>query len=514
MGICSGCFNRRRPSVLLSRVGFKDIPFGFASAEVESAESPSLLLEGFLDPGGVVPALLEGRKFLVLGPKGAGKSALGIHLAMLSETRHDVFVSLQFLGDLSYGTLGELIRDDIELELRYPKAWTWLLLLSALDTLALDEGLLWEDPSTALAAVKILRREGLLPVDNLSRLVGMSSNRRIELSGWGVTLASSSNQPRGRLSLGVLSEHLKQVVASARTDSTHIIVIDGLDDILLSDNVQLHALSGLILEASRLNQYFRMNATNVKIVVLCRTDIFERLPGPNQNKIRQDLAIEINWFDESGDPASSNLVQLVNLRANHYSSTIEDVFTQCFPEKIRGAPALPRLLRLTRHTPRDFIQLLRHIQERTIGLCPRDKAIRAGVRAYAEKYFLPELRNELQGALVLDEIDEVFRMLRQFHLRRFWQHEFEDFLQSRGRDQLAARLDTILSALFNSCAIGNSSRSELDEPTVITSFKHRSAAASYNSHEQVVCHVALSIALQLVHKRQLESKASKKKRKR
>ena len=47
-----------------------------------------------------------------------------------------------------------------------------------------------------------------------------------------------------------LTTFLKKLIAPTLTRSEHLVIIDGLGDLLLSDPIQLQALSGLILEAA------------------------------------------------------------------------------------------------------------------------------------------------------------------------------------------------------------------------------------------------------------------------
>lgn len=54
----------------------KNIVFGKASAEREGAEYPDLLTKGYLNPFDVIREARDGAKFLFLGYKGSGKSAL------------------------------------------------------------------------------------------------------------------------------------------------------------------------------------------------------------------------------------------------------------------------------------------------------------------------------------------------------------------------------------------------------------------------------------------------------
>jgi hypothetical protein len=81
---------------------FAQIEFGNASAEFESANSPRLLIDGYLDAANVTTIACEGTSFLFLGYKGAGKTALGQRLKLLAASEPELFVKSFFLADLPY----------------------------------------------------------------------------------------------------------------------------------------------------------------------------------------------------------------------------------------------------------------------------------------------------------------------------------------------------------------------------------------------------------------------------
>lgn len=99
-------------------------------------------------------------------------------------------------------------------------------------------------------------------------------------------------------------ERLKAVATTFRSESRHLLVIDGLDDVLTAATVQYDSLAALVLEVSRLNSLFRRSATNAKVLLLCRTDLYERLPGPNKNKIRQDSGVSLDWYHDPDNQAN------------------------------------------------------------------------------------------------------------------------------------------------------------------------------------------------------------------
>jgi len=100
-------------------MSFKKIEFGMAAAEKEKSNSSHLLIEGFLDAYGYIDEIIEGNKFLILGPKGSGKSAIGSKLELLSREMGN-YTEQYYLGDFPYRPFSEIIPGKEAPENRYP----------------------------------------------------------------------------------------------------------------------------------------------------------------------------------------------------------------------------------------------------------------------------------------------------------------------------------------------------------------------------------------------------------
>lgn len=88
-----------RARTSLAPQGFE---FGSASADAEASDRPELLLRGYFDYSGLIDTALNGSKFLFLGHKGSGKSALGEHLALATQDDPQTFIRMVDIADLSY----------------------------------------------------------------------------------------------------------------------------------------------------------------------------------------------------------------------------------------------------------------------------------------------------------------------------------------------------------------------------------------------------------------------------
>ena len=277
---------------------------------------------------------------------------------------------------------------------------------------------------------------------------------------------------------------------TVRGSSKHLLILDGLDDILLHEEIQYKSIAALILETARLNQLLMQNNVPAKIIVLCRTELFERLPGPNKNKIRQDSSVELDWYHNPSRPGRSKLVHLVNKRAQLADKQIKDIFIEFFPIYWQKKKLfLTFLLDHTRHTPRDFLQLLAHIQG---CLVPRGRIERnqilAGIRNYSSKYFLPEILDELVGYVTREQAEALIRVIsrsRRFHFRDLSTHLLHEGLLNQ------TEMLTLLKPLFDCSAIGNLRKNGH------WSFKYRNRHSHLNPDERIVVHRGLWRAMNI-----------------
>jgi hypothetical protein len=459
-----------------AKAHFSEIRFGFASAEKEGAEAPDLLLDGFLDYADLSETALSGSPFLFLGYKGSGKTALAEHARLLAEQRSDLFVTTSTLDRFSYHDFKLVAGGGGDHQVRYPTAWGWLLLLALIRSLQDDERGRRSAPAAYKGVVGALETLGLMPVADLALLVSTSSKQSFKASVPKFLEYTSERVMASQdLQLYQLVTALQQAVLAFPTQSRHVIFVDGLDSIVTQRELQFQSLAALMHEAADLNHLFRRMGRPFKIVVLCRTDIFDRLPGPNINKIRQDDSLSLSWYDDPRDPDQTRLLRLMALRARRSLGRDVHLFGEFFPPTVDDRDTRTVILDHTRHLPRDLIQLLRKIQ-RFSGAEHRLTAreVKSGLRLYSTDYFLPELRNELSGYLDSDDIDRALALLTSMHRQRVSYAELERTaaeLGFRGLD-----LKSLVRALFDAGCIGTVSDVPGRRP--LYTFKYRNPTAT------------------------------------
>lgn len=473
---------------------FLTINFGYASAQQEGTRAPDLLIDGYVDLHQISSAALNGAEFLVLGYKGSGKSAVSERLRLLYQNNSEVFLTAMDLGDFPYAAFSKIVPGAEAPQSRYPAAWSWLLMIHLIASLERDANLNVPDQAAFDATVSALRQMGLMPIMGLTNLVRTSGETAVKITippfFEGQHKAQSTT-----IDVPYFVENLKRLILNLRTESKHIIVIDGLDEIVTSQKAQWESLGALIYEVNRLNSSFSTNGLNAKILLLCRTDIFELLDGANKNKIRQDSAIEMDWYSNPSSPTESRLVSIANLRAALALGRRVNVITEFFPAKIFGKKTALLLLDNTRHTPRDFLQLLRIIQSacKDGGLSPDN--IRNGIRRYSIEYFLPEIIDELQGYIDSNEIKEFFRLAGALRQRDFSQKELHALAAAENSTLTSDKIDVALRALFECSAIGNIQTMKSGQ--VHFTFRYRNRHTPFNIRERMLLHRGLWRALNL-----------------
>lgn len=471
-------------------IDFTKINFGRADAHTEGEEFPNLLTNGFVDIAQVIDKAVNTSTFLFLGYKGSGKSSLSEHLRL---TQRNAVVDQQRLNDFPFKLFDKLAKGEDRM-LRYKQIWRLLLLLEIFKNLMNDETAVSTTPDEVHKTKDALTKAGVFPIAKISDMVKTSANTKIRASVKFLQLSYSESQEELEVDVDMLIDNIKNLICSFKEEKPHIIVIDDLDDILEPQGKQFKNIAALINEVKDLNIFFSQNKIPVKILVLCRTDMFERLPDPNMNKIKQDKSFTFSWYREGIDTQEdSDLIRLINIRARLTYPEIEDVFKQYFPSEYENKPIYSALLDYTRHIPRDFVQLINCIQKYSGPNGVEVPAIMKGVKDYSNEYFKNEISNELVGYLPSLYIPEVFSVLSSMRNTEFSYTKFLSKCKKNYRLKAYGDVDEILRVLYDCSAIGQVYPYDMSRNRV--TFKYRNQTSSFNPEDKIRLHKGLWKAL-------------------
>ena len=480
---------------------FREIAFGYTSAEAERSHDPGLLVEGYVDLRDASEKAIHDHRYLFLGHKGSGKSAIAERMELILAENPNAFVRLVSLADFPFTPFSKIIRGSAEPETKFPTAWSWILLIYLLESFDKDAGLLHPDLAALHDAISAFRKMGLSPASDPGTIVRQSAKKNFQLAlpGKLATFSWSGSETRPANKIPDFVESLKSLISRVRSQSKHYLIIDGLDEILTSREVQYKSISALIFEVNRLNGALTQAEVPAKIILLCRTDLFERIPGANKNKIRQDCAVELDWYRDPREPAASELVKIAQIRTTRSLGAHVDLFKHFLPSSIERHKngIATSLLDMTRHTPRDFLRLLHHIQQFSNQKTKvTHREIMSGMREYSIKYFLPEIQDELSGYANPDEISSLVDALGRLRKRDFGLKELVSSTKSTIKPLSDDRIYDIIRALFQCSAIGNLQRRP--GGTTHYTFKYRNRHSSYNEGEDIILHRGLWKALNLI----------------
>lgn len=147
---------------------------------------------------------------------------------------------------------------------------------------------------------------------------------------------------------------------------------------------------------------------------------------------------------------------------------------------------------MTRHTPRDFMQLMLSIQNYCSSPVVTEYDIQEGVKEYSTEYFLPEIKDEMAGYIPFQYIDSVVNILSSFREREFSYQQFTDTFYALNIESISP--DTVLNVLYDCSAIGHAYPYGNGEQTSIT-FKCRNRSSSFNRNNRIILHKGLWKAL-------------------
>jgi hypothetical protein len=345
----------------------RDLDFGMLDAGDEASVPDSRsLLEGYYDHKSLARRIAAGSAWLVIGPKGSGKSACFEHLRLDWNDSPVHFFSLWQLGGWPVGDVTKIQMGISDGDASAQGAWEFLLLLRLFDSLTSDQGA--TIPGEVLRLRKELEKLGLLGNHDLrTRFVDWSTSTvRFSILGIGAEGASTSSPT----TLYHLTTHLRNACSRVKTNSKHRIALDGLDQFFAESDADWRSLAGLVHAVQAINIFFRSQRINAGAVLAIRSEIFASLPSTDSAKLL-DHSVRLDWTDEGFD--SRNLLwdmvnrkAVVSVREGFGAHPFKDLRTAYLHERMQFGMYLEMpqyLLSHTRLLPRDLVAMLRQLQE-------------------------------------------------------------------------------------------------------------------------------------------------------
>jgi hypothetical protein len=497
----------RRRSGGARRPRYKDLYFGKSDSRNELNDERGDFIKSFVNLNSITEHVIAGRKTLVLGPKGTGKSALAWYLDA-SQLGSNYLATVRDASYLPLADIPQLQTGQPEGAERTVTAWKFILLCNYLEVLLKDQSAQLPNRGEVERVTRLLRQYGLMGDATGKAILNISTTTiAVPLPKIGTIYKRES---QASLNIFSLLPYLEDWAVNARSGNRHLLLLDGLDSIFLNDRKYDESLASLVQAAYTLNQRLNDVGASGSIVLLLRNDVFNRVAMtlPDSQKMRDDFAVELDWRVMSGAAgANAPLLRLVNEKAAR-ALEIEHVNVLAyFPNKVelggskgsepRWMDTLPYLLNLTRHTPRDLLRLfeeIRVVEESAVFRASGNQflskqVIREGVLQYSNKYFVGAIGNEFAGYENGTEGPQhALQALQGMNKQLFDRAQFAKALKHAGEVRPEAT-DQLLRLLFFAGAIGN----EVHRPgrERYLQFYHRRDASDVYLRGRFILHNAL-----------------------
>lgn len=476
---------------------FSDLYFGRKDAHDEAANEPHLLIQGYYDFGSVVKDIAGKRTYLILGPKGSGKSAILEHLRLIWEDDPLRFLHLWDLRGFPVSDVRNMKTGENPGLTRTQSAWEFLLLLRLIDALQLDQSI--KIVGTQFDRIRqVLVDQGLLAGDWKARVFDLTkATFKLPLP----YVEASAEFTGTAVHLFQLTEIIKTSIHSLTITNNHVLALDGLDTLLFETDGEYESLAGLIHAVESLNRLF--STMPLFFVAALRSDIYNVLPSPDTNKFL-DSAVMMDWSERMG--RESELWKMLAAKAQVDHPNLPDLVRTYLSERIqagrRWITTADYILDFTRYLPRDVVASLNELAKTVGANEPQPNrtsiphgTVRKAVTTYCEQYFTGEVFNNLAGILEdkrraprkVAALQDALRSLpSRFFDYGYLKEELDGILSEE-------ELTLLLRQLFDIGAIGLRSPAGQGESTDFV-YRKGGAGGSFTRRRRFVLHNALTVA--------------------
>jgi hypothetical protein len=353
-----------------------------------SAERDDLLSHYFFDNGVLKAVCKSPSSLLVLGRKGAGKTAIFRHLTENPRSFlgvDDLLVPLSF-EDYNWN-IHTLLRNENKAEsLIYKQSWRFVILIESLKAVAAWFSQTGKAPPKQIAtASRLLERLFDSPVPTIYQIVG---RKLLSLSGFKLPKAGLDLEDGGLDSVSVeggevsfeqvqkdeslrqhLSENIENLIEyldKALTNTsdqwpTTFVCFDRVDEAWdeVSYEASRKVIAGLVAACDSINAQYK---GKLRPIVFLREDIFDSLSLNDANKLREDCGALLHWTKDS---IASLILKRVNYFATQHGQPVVTSLDSLFDksEMRQGARPSRYILLRTMMRPRDLISLLNRTVE-------------------------------------------------------------------------------------------------------------------------------------------------------
>lgn len=456
------------------------------------ADTDFLLEQCFRDHEAYLNALSQ-KKFLIVGRKGSGKTAIFRKLLRLKEP--NVFSFGHTFRDYPWHHHDKQKKSGVPDEECFSHSWKYLILITTAKILLnYDQSVPHDEFSaTAMSGIEsfVIDTYGSRDPDittvfqpamrlKLSASLGFSA---LGLEGKAApSLVPITDLPA--IAHEVNQNLQQKIIGSLNPESKYYILFDELDIGFKKDALYAQRLIGLILAARSINLYARDTGRHLNVIVFLRDDIYEFLKFEDKNKITESGAVRIEWDTRR---TARTLREIMDKRFSELLGYPEGLaWDRVFNEtkEMRGHQTkYDHIIDRTMLRPRDMIKFcnatLNEYKRDTQGSPSFENPHVNSARQEYSQYFLSEIKDEIFQHI--PNHLEYFEFLRELQAVQFELSEFQSICDARKSmlpDGVSAA--TILAELFEFSVIGYYQPGGAGYGGAEFVFRYRSPEAMFN----------------------------------
>jgi len=369
------------------------------------------LLDACFETHDAYRAVLSHQKYLILGRKGSGKTA--IFRKLIRANGSNVFSYGHTFSDYPWHYHDKQKKIGVPNEQCFLHSWEYLIYMTLAKVfLNVDQSQPWSDRAAQeVSALEtfVVDTYGSRDPD-VSQIFSPTRSLRLKPTlglNWHFVKAEIHPEqvPMDYLPMVIQDVNrrlMEAVVTSANPDSEYFICFDELDlGFSKTDRDYALKLIGLLLAARKINDVTRDAGKKLRVVIFLRDDIYQELQFEDKNKITEGGSARIEW--ETGELDNSLRVLMEKRFAKVFSIPETGSWAQVFDETRSMSGHQPKYQHIIDRTflrPRDIIKfcnevLIAHKKRTDVRPDRFDNEDVSNARQAYSEYFLNELDDEI-----------------------------------------------------------------------------------------------------------------------
>ena len=448
---------------------------GVAEAEGEANNSKITLSEVFEDFLDVIDQI-NNEKFIVLGRKGSGKSAIGEHICNIASSDANIFAKFIRRTEIDIEQIVQIGINEGE-RIEQEMLFKWVILTQILSLIVQNQNLCNVKDMSNLKKfldknrgfVNIEKHEIKEIIHERGINVNLEYFKRFYTALFNKKVAIKEEKAAFFKLIPYLEETISKILIKD-PENSYILIFDDLDIGYYKSETDILTLSELLRIAKYYNnEFFGRNQLNSKIVVLLRNDIAKHLCyNADTAKIFASYAIELNWYEEMYRTQEDRLKlkQFINKRIacnfekngleyikdKPWESFVNEQEFVSFDSMGNTKSSFKYVIEHTFFRPRDLILFFKDIDRYKFPIPISRSNINNLIGRFANQIML-EIQNELTAVFSEKEINITINVLRAYRNKKHFTYEsLRTDLENCG---LKDNAYNIIDELFFYSLIGN-----------------------------------------------------------